>query len=111
MRAYRGMLSPAMQPGMAQAEKGDDVSLTNAADEDSMAASRALHFALTMMCRGEPLSVVQNAGPGEGFVAWHRLCNRDGSGSETRLAGMLVELMRFNFAGDLQARWSILRSC
>ena len=104
MRAYASLLSPKMLPGMEHAETMADVTLANTTDTDVANASRQLHFVLTMLCRGEALAMVQNAGRGEGFVSWQRLCARYEPGTRTRLAGMLASLMRFSFQGDIQAR-------
>jgi hypothetical protein len=57
-----------------------------------------------MLTREEALAIVHNAGTGEGFTAWARLCSRYEPSNRTRLAGMLSSLMRFSFTGDVQGR-------
>jgi len=92
---------------MESAERNEDVTLGNIVADETKQASKQLHFTLTMLCRGEPLAIVQNAGRSEGFVAWQKLCNRFEPSNRTRLAGMLAALMRFSFAGDTQSRMAL----
>ena len=103
-RAYGGLLGAEIGPGLAAAEEGQNVRIAELERPDRQAASRQLHFALTMLCRGEPLAIVQNSGAGEGFHAWKRLCARYEPNNRTRLAGSLAALMRFNFSGDIQLK-------
>ena len=107
MRAYASLLCAPMQPAMEEAELGWNVSLAATADDDTKAAARALHYTLTMLCRGEALAIIQNAGRGEGFLAWQKLCARYEPGNRTRVAGMLAALMRFSFTGDIQSRMEL----
>jgi len=103
MRAYGGLLGEKVGPGMRAAETGGAV-LNASLDAEERRMSLQLHYALTMLCRGEALSIVQNAGAGEGFHAWQKLSARYEPTTRTRLAGALAALMRFSFAGDIQAR-------
>ena len=104
MRAYGGLLGTLVGPGMEAAERGEGVLLNELDSSDKQQASRQLHFALTLLCRGEALSIVQNSGPGEGFQAWKRLNTRYEPNNRTRVAGALLAILRFNFQGDIQAK-------
>ena len=58
MTANGGMLRDQVAPDMAAAEAGT-VRLTGT-DDVAKAASRLLHFAFAMQCRGEAVSIKQN---------------------------------------------------
>ena len=73
-------------------------------DTETQAASSQLYFMLVLVTRGEPLNIVVNSGSGEGLVAWKRLVKRYEGASATRLAGTLLQLMNWSFAGDVQSR-------
>ena len=103
-RAYGGLLGPEVSPGLTSAEMPDRNVRLSELTESQQAASRQLHFALTMLCRGEALNIVQNSGPGEGFHSWQRLCARYEPANRARLAGALAALMRYNFSGDIQTK-------
>ena len=67
-----------------------------------------------MLCREEPLDIVNNAGQHEGLTAWKKLCNRYEPAVRTQLAGLLLGLPRYDFSGDTQARiesWEREASC
>eukprot|EP00974_Lingulodinium_polyedra_P118413 11167054-Lingulodinium_polyedra.AAC.1 len=67
-------------------------------------ASVALYYMLVLLARGEALNIVVNSGNGEGLLAWRRLVRRYDSAVATRLAGLLLALMNWSFAGDIQSR-------
>ena len=103
-RAYGGLLGPEVGPGLRAAEDlGQNVGLTHL-NPERQAASRALQFALTMLCRGEALAIIQNSGDGEGFLSWRRLCARYEPANRARLAGQLLVIMKWNFSGDIQTK-------
>ena len=53
------------------------------------------------------LNIVVNSGAGEGLLAWRRLVQRYDSAAATRLAGRLLNLMNWSFAGDIQSRMEL----
>ena len=62
---------------------------------------------LVLLTRNEPLNIVVNSGAGEGLLAWRRLVQRYDSAAATRLAGLLLNLMNWSFAGDIQSRMEL----
>ena len=104
-RAYMGAAVPLLKDLMKDAEASDapklNVSLSN---DDEMAASQQLYFVLIMQTKGEPLDIVVNAGNGEGLEAWRLLCLRYEPRVHSRQAGMLLEILSWDFSGDTMLR-------
>ena len=101
MRAHGGFSGVQVALGMTAAEAGTAVRLTDV--DEAHAFSRQLHFAFTLLCRGEALSIVRNSGQGEGFQAWQKLTSRCEQTSRTRL-GALKGLMNISYTGDIQTK-------
>ena len=60
MRAHDGLSSYQVAHGMSAAEAVTTVRLTEI-DDEAEAAGRQLHFARTMLCRREALSIIPNS--------------------------------------------------
>ena len=111
-RSYASLVHVLLEALMREAEDRDPKDergefMTNtmmSLNPEKVQASKQLYFILLMLCRGEPLDIVNNAGQHEGLVAWKKLCNRFEPAVRTRLAGLLLELLRYDFSGDIMAR-------
>ena len=106
MRAYAGLVNPVITKGLNICEMNVEESVLNA-DQTSAefkAASTQMYHMLVMLCRGESLTIVSNSGVGAGFLAWRRLIDRYEPGVRTRMALMLVALLKWGFSGDIQAK-------
>ena len=107
LRAYCSVAHPGLGPLMEMAEAADEAtepvraSLPTTADRD---AATQLYYILVLICKAAALNMVINAGKGEGLVAWKRLCSHYEPGVRTRQVGLLVELLAFNFSGDIESR-------
>ena len=66
-RAYAGILGEHITPGLSAAESGEVVLNSALPEPEKKESSKALFFTLVMLCRGEPLSIIENAGQSEGF--------------------------------------------
>ena len=76
-------------------------------DQLDVEANVALHYMLVLLTRNGPLNIVVNSGAGEGLLAWQRLVQSYDSAAATRLAGLLLNLMNWSFAGDIQSRMEL----
>jgi hypothetical protein len=105
-RAYAGLVNNQLVEGLNDAEGTSVADVTNGVQvEETMArASQALYYMLVLLVRGEALNIVVNAGPGEGLLSWRRLVQRYEPVVKTRLAGLLCQILRWSFSGDIQAR-------
>ena len=105
LKAYCGVVSLRMVVLMTTQETTGtpmlQATLTDAADQ---AASAQLYFILLMLCRGQPLTEVVNAGEMEGVPAWKRLCDIYEPHARSRVAGLLLALLSYTFAGDVEAK-------
>jgi len=105
VRAYSSVCNDKLAVAMPLAETSANQPVNaNITDPDTQAASTQLYFMLVLVTRGEPLNIVVNAGSGEGLVAWKHLVERYEGATATRLAGTLLQLMNWSFAGDVQSR-------
>ena len=86
----------------AQAKRNSDMR-----DQLDVEASVALYYMLVLLTRNEPLNIVVNSGAGEGLLASRRLVQRYDSAAATRLAGLLLNLIYWSFAGDIQSRMEL----
>ena len=74
----------------------------NSLDEEF--ASQQLHYLLILICRSTALDIVVNSGSSEGAEAWRKLHNQFGSIDDAGYTGQLVQLLSFDFTGDIQQR-------
>ena len=59
---------------------------------------------LIMLCKEGALTRVVNAGPNEGLEAWRLTKQHHEPFSQTRSAGLLQELLNYDFEGDITSR-------
>jgi hypothetical protein len=62
--------------------------------------SSQLYYILVMICKGSALTRVVSAGPGEGIEPWRSLVLCHEPSSQTRSAGLPLELLAYDFEGD-----------
>ena len=67
-------------------------------------ASEQLYFALLMLMRGPPLTVLSNCGDGEGLLAWREFCRKHDEVSKEHFIHKLYGLLHFDLNGDVDER-------
>ena len=103
-RSYTAACSTHLGRLMAAAEPADAPVLCAALTPVEAAASNQLHYMLVMITKGGALTRVVNAGSGEGLEAWRTLVQYHEPTSATRAAGLLQELLNFDFDGDIHEK-------
>ena len=103
-RSYAGALSSVLAREMPIAEKSTASCVNAVLSDESAKASNVLYFVLVMLCKGQALDLVINSGQGEGLEAWRQLCKRYEPKMRARWAGMLVNILSWNFDGDVLQR-------
>eukprot|EP00971_Amphidinium_carterae_P119114 2359761-Amphidinium_carterae.1 len=104
---FRGYAAAALPRIEAHMEHviGQDTPATNATlDPDVSSMSKQLYWMLLMLLKGNAHTMLLNAGNGEGLVAWQVLHQHFEPRLKTRFAAQLMNLMAYNFAGDVIER-------
>ena len=73
-------------------------------DERARQVSTELYYFMALKIRGPYLTIVQNAGDGEGLVAWKTLTSRTEPRSTKSFTGGVVMLLGFDMSGDVLQR-------
>jgi len=73
-------------------------------DKSQVDASNQLYYILVMLCKESALTRIVNAGDGEGLEAWRKLYQHHEPVSATGHAGLLLDLLGFDFSGDIIAK-------
>ena len=60
-----------------------------------------------MLCRGQPLTLVVNAGEQEGLLAWRSINEHFEPNVRTRQAGVLLNMLNWSLGGDVSARMEL----
>ena len=108
MKAYAALCNASLVSAMPASEvEAQEKRNNDLRDQLDVEASVALYYMLVLLTRNEPLNIVVNSGAGEGLLAWRRLVQRYDSAAATRLAGLLLNLMNWSFAGDIQSRMEL----
>ena len=108
MKAYAALCNASLVTAMPATEvEAQEKRNSDLRDQLDVEASVALYYMLVLLTRNEPLNIVVNSGAGEGLLAWRRLVQRYDSAAATRLAGLLLNLMNWLFAGDIQSRMEL----
>ena len=108
MKAYAALCNASLVSAMPASEvEAQEKRNSDLRDQLDVEASVALYCMLVLLTRNEPLNIVVNSGAGEGLLAWRRLVQRYDSAAATRLAGLLLNLMNWSFAGDIQSRMEL----
>ena len=108
MKAYAALCNASLVSAMPASEvEAQEKRNSDLRDQLDVEASVALYYMLVLLTRNEPLNIVVNSGAGEGLLAWRCLVQRYDSAAATRLAGLLLNLMNWSFAGDNQSRMEL----
>eukprot|EP00959_Pyramimonas_sp_CCMP1952_P416475 8725269-Pyramimonas_sp.AAC.1 len=90
---------------MRRAEIADVISvLMNDLAEDSLKRASQQLYCIHLLCRRHPLTAVVNGGENEGFKARRKLVECYEPSVRPRIAGQLLHLPHFAFAGDVEDR-------
>ena len=103
-RAYCGACNRDLEQLMAKAETNVEATLNVNLDADEAGLSSQLYYMLVMICKGSALTRVVNAGPGERLEGWRSLVLYYEPSSQTRSAGLLLELLAYDFEGDVSGK-------
>ena len=108
MKAYAALCNASLVTAMPATEvEAQEKRNSDLRDQLDVEASVTLYNMLVLLTRNEPLNIVVNSGAGEGVLAWRRLVQRYDSAAATRLVGLLLNLMNWSFAGDIQSRMEL----
>ena len=102
LSAYCAVVDLQMGVIMDAIATGESTNLVNSgltATERVIAAQ--LFYILVMITRGQPLTMVTNAGTSEGFLAWEKLIEFYEPTVRTKQAGQLLGILSWGFSGDL----------
>ncbi|CAK0830057.1 unnamed protein product [Prorocentrum cordatum] len=103
-KAHCGVVNADLLAGMRLAESADEASVQNDdfLEENMGQASQQLYYILLLLCRQHLLTTIVNAGENEGFQAWRKLVEYYEPNARSRIAGQLLNLLNFSFAGDVE---------
>ena len=104
LRSYVGTLNPKALELMHWAEMEATPAWNAKLQQNGKEASRQVFYWLLQTCRGSALTIVSNAGQYEGMEAWRQLQLRYEPKIRSRYANQLVNLMSWNFEGDVLAK-------
>ena len=99
-RSYSVLVEPNLAQIMHDAEASRVPALNTSLTAEHAHASNVLYHMLLMLCRGPCIDIIANAGANEGAEAWRLLTERYDPRQQSRIAGSLMEILRYNFAGD-----------
>ena len=103
-KAYTAATDPRLGVAMIAAEDRDSSVLNATLSTEQAALSTQLYYMLIMLCKEGALIRVVNAGPNEGLEAWRLTVRHHEPVSQTRSAGLLQELLNYDFDGDITSR-------
>eukprot|EP00971_Amphidinium_carterae_P309626 6153331-Amphidinium_carterae.1 len=109
-KAYASCINPRMGILMetaAGASREDDIMNINL-DAIDKGISTQLYYILLLLTRQQPMTLVVNSGEQEGLIAWRRILFHYEPDQHTRYAGILLNLLSFNFSeGDVEAKMEL----
>ena len=104
MKSYMSALNPAYQDVFLNIE-ASQVPMRNAnLDPENSALSTQLYYVLVMLCAGPALNKCYNARTGEGYETCRQFVVQWAPKLASRFVGLLMQLMSFQFDGDLVYR-------
>ncbi|CAK0865658.1 unnamed protein product, partial [Prorocentrum cordatum] len=103
-RAYASACEPALKDAMDRAEHADTPVLNATLPDDQVRFSSQLYYMLVMLNKGLSLDRIVSAGVNEGLEAWRTLVTFHEPQSRTRAAGLLQELLSWDFEGDVPSK-------
>ena len=106
IRSYAGFGQHVVDNATSSREEADPVALSNSlqVEKTTLAASLDLHHLFLQLTTGPALDKGVLSGDGEGLRAWQSLVSRRDPKLRSRSAGILLELMRFDFTRDLLSK-------
>ncbi|CAK0899647.1 unnamed protein product, partial [Prorocentrum cordatum] len=103
-RAYASACEPALKDAMDRAEHADAPVLNATLPDDQVRLSSQLYYMLVMLNKGLSLDRIVSTGVNEGLEAWRTLVTFHEPQSRTRAAGLLQELLSWDFEGDVPSK-------
>ncbi|CAK0840427.1 unnamed protein product, partial [Prorocentrum cordatum] len=103
-RAYASACEPALKDAMDRAEHADTPVLNATLPDDQVRLSSQLYYMLVMLNKGLSLDRIVSAGVNEGLEAWMTLVTFHEPQNRTRAAGLLQELLSWDFEGDVSSK-------
>ena len=104
-RSYASLVNPRLERLMKAAEANPGPVLRGQlVSDDERQSSLDLYHLLLHLTKGSALDRVINSGEGEGLEAWRNLILRYDPRLRSRAAGQLMEILKWDFAGELTAR-------
>ena len=102
---YCGAIDPSLRELLVQAEIEPDtgVLLNAALAADVRQKSAQIYYMLVMLLEEPAQRMLEHAGESEGLAAWRRLADEFEPKTAGRHAGMLLNLLRYEFSGEPRA--------
>ena len=95
LRSYASLVNPSLGELMKTAETTEDIVEEVGLTPTEVENSSVLYFILLHLCKGPAMTIVVNAGHGQGAVAWRALCRRFDSSSQMKTASQMQDLSDF----------------
>ena len=94
-------MDPELRAALAEAEQADLSMIGNAVlDASRRRLSTQVYYMLALLAEEPVQRLLEHAGESEGFLAWRRLVDEFEPRTAGRQAGLLLGLLRFEFAGE-----------
>ena len=103
-RAYAAACEPDLLKLMTSVENKTTPCLNVSLDPSEAKLSEQLYYMMIMLNKGASLDRVVSAGSMEGAEAWRLFVQHHEPTSQTRSAGLLQELLAYDFDGDVTAK-------
>ena len=98
---YCAAVDPELRAALAEAEQADLSVIGNAVlDASRRRLSTQVYYMLALLAEEPVQRLLEHAGESEGFLAWRRLVDEFEPRTAGRQAGLLLGLLRFEFAGE-----------
>ena len=104
MKAYGSVLTQPVGEMMTTAETSRGPLYVVVVTAGERQQSDQLYCILAPVVKQQPLAEAANSCAGEGMVAWRKLVTVHESAVKSMVAGQLLRLLIWNFAGEVEAR-------
>ena len=101
LRSYLGALDKRFQTLLARCESSELPLWNRGLSPEEQGLSTQLYYILVMLCRDRALDKLRNSGENEGLEAYRQLYPEYNPRLKTRCVGLLLEILRYKFEGDL----------
>ena len=101
LRSYLGALDKRFQTLLARCESSELPLWNRGLSPEEQGLSTQLYYILVMLCRDRALDKLRNSGENEGLEAYRQLYLEYNPRLKTRYVGLLLEILRYKFEGDL----------